>query len=59
MADVKRALSVNSGAVEGTLGGAVMVITWTCAGYGVGAGEALVRANRIDVREPRRLIGGE
>lgn len=57
MAEVKSEVTVNCGAVEGMLGGAVTVIIWTWAESGVGAGEALVGASRNEVSKPRRLGG--
>lgn len=59
IAEVKSAVSVNCGAVEAMLGGAVMVMVWTCteSGAGAGAGEAVVGARRTEASKPRRLVG--
>lgn len=57
IAEVKKSLFVNCGAVEGMLGGAVTVMIWMFAESGVGAGEALVGPSRTEVSKPRRLDG--
>lgn len=57
IAEVKRAVFVNSGAVEGMLGGAVTVMIWMFAESGAGAGDALAGATRTQASKPRRLDG--
>lgn len=57
MAEVKSDVSVNCGAVEGMLGGAVTVMVWTLTESGAGAGEALEGTSSTEASNPRRLGG--
>lgn len=57
MAEVKSAVSVNCGAVEGMLGAAVTVMACKLAESGAGAGEALVGDSNTEASNPRRVGG--